>query len=468
MKAQVQEHQQGDGVRNILGEPQRGKALAGHIAPDHLMVVKGDAPAGDVSAGPRLADVVQQGRPAQYLVRAAVGWRILQRDGLLQHGEGMGVDVLVLVVLVDLHPQRGQLGQDDVGDADVDEPREPGRGIRRDHEFAQLVPDALNRYDLQSGSPGTHRRDQFGYGLQPQLGLEAGSPQDAQRVVVEGRLRGSGSAQHLACEVRHAAEQIDELVAGYGHRHGVDGEVPADEIPFQGVTVGNRRISRRPVICLGAVCRHLEPDPGADQSDRAEGDPRLPDGVRPPTGDLKHTFGVGVGGEVEVGAGVPRGVQPAQQRIPDGSADEVQAVARRGEDPSETIGGCGHLEQGADSSLRGVTWVVQADHRHFLSVSGRLQASQTITSRQRSAAVGGAMGRAVGRAFLVHPSSCRGLPVGTVACREGPSGRLVRSAHVAAPDLPSQATAPGGGDFGGRARSRRPFRNGQCRADRTP
>ncbi len=376
VEAQVQEHQQSDRVRDVLGEAQRGQTPAGHVAPDHLVMMEGDTAPWGVPAGPWLSDVVQQRGPAQHLVRTAVGWRVLQGDGLAQHGQGVGVDVLVLVVLVDLHPQCGQFGQHDVGDADVHQTGKPRDGIGRNHEFAQLVPDAFHRNDLQPGCPRTHRRDQFRHRDQPELGLEAGRAQDAQRVVVEGCLGGAGCAQHLAGEVAHTAEQVDELVTGYGHRHGVDGEVAADEVPLEGVAIGDHRIPRGAVICLGPVGGDLEPYSGPDQPDGAEGDPRLPDPVRPAAGDVKDLFGTGVRGEVEVGtghagrsraAGRVRGAgraRTAQQGVPDGSADQIQAVAGVGEDPSEIVSGSRHLEQCADRPLRGVTWVVQADHRH--------------------------------------------------------------------------------------------------------
>jgi hypothetical protein len=56
---------------------------------------------------------VQQRRQPQHQVRTV----LLERDGPLQDLQGVVVDVLVLVPLVDLEPQRGQLRQD--GEAEL-------------------------------------------------------------------------------------------------------------------------------------------------------------------------------------------------------------------------------------------------------------------------------------------------------------------------------------------------------------
>ncbi len=361
VEPQVQKHQQGDRFCDILGEPQRRQPFTGHVAPDHLVVVEGDTTTGDVPPGSGLADVVQQGGPAQYLVRAALGQRVLQRDRLAQHGQGVGVDVLVLVVLIDLHPQRGQLRQDDVRDPDVHEPLQPDDRVGREHEFAQLVPDTLDRYDHQPGSSGTHRHDQLGDGGQPELGFESGGPQDAQRVVVQGGHWGTRGPQHCAREVRHAAEQVDELMAGHGHGHGVHGEVTAGEVALEGVTVGNSRVPGCPIIGFGAVGGHLEPHPGTDQPDGSERDPGLPDSVRPVAGNLKDTFRPGIGGKIKISS-IRASAQATEQRVPNRTTDEIQAVTGAGKEPPQVIRGSRYLEKGADRPLRGVTWIIQADH----------------------------------------------------------------------------------------------------------
>ena len=78
---------------------------------------KRHTPPGFEPPGGRLADVMQHGRPAEHQVRTFG----LQTNGLVEHLQGMGVDVLVLAVLVGRHAQGGKFRQDDVGQARVDE-----------------------------------------------------------------------------------------------------------------------------------------------------------------------------------------------------------------------------------------------------------------------------------------------------------------------------------------------------------
>jgi hypothetical protein len=110
VEAQVEEGQPGHRLDDLLGVPQRGQPLAHQLGADHLVVVEGDPAAGLVASGGRLADVVQQrGQPQHQVRRWCLLIGLLQCDRLIQHGEGVRVDVLVLVVLVDLHLQGGQL-----------------------------------------------------------------------------------------------------------------------------------------------------------------------------------------------------------------------------------------------------------------------------------------------------------------------------------------------------------------------
>ena len=89
----------------------------------------------------RLADVVQQRGQAQH----QVGPVLLQAHGPLEHLQRVLVHVLVLVVLVDLQAQAGQLGQHVPGQAGVDEQLEPAAGPAAQQELAQLLLLALRR-----------------------------------------------------------------------------------------------------------------------------------------------------------------------------------------------------------------------------------------------------------------------------------------------------------------------------------
>ena len=175
------------------------------------MVVEGDPPARLVPPGGRLADVVQQrGQPQHEVGRPGVRIGLLQRDRLVEHGQRVGVDVLVLVVLVDLHPQRRQLRQDDVGQAGGDEQlqRRP-RGVLQ-QRLGQLHLHPLGGDPGQLARHRRHRRDDLVVRRQPELGDEADGAQHPQRVVGEGVDGGAGRAQPPAQQVAEAAEGVGD------------------------------------------------------------------------------------------------------------------------------------------------------------------------------------------------------------------------------------------------------------------
>ena len=283
VEAQVQEGQPGHRLDDVLGVPQRGQPLAHQLGADHLVVVEGDPAARLVPAGGRLADVVQQRGQPQHQVRG-LGVRIglLQRDRLVQHGQRVAVDVLVLVVLVDLHPQRRQLGQHDVGQPGGDEQlqRRPGRVLQQ--RLGELALHPLGGDPAELGGQRGHRRDHLVVRGQPQLGDEADGPQHPQRVVGEGVDRRPGGPQPAGQQVTEAAEGIgDGAVGAEGDRHGVDGEVAAGQVVDQRGPPGDLRVARLPVVAVGAEGGDLQPHAAHLRTDRAEGDARVPRGTGP-------------------------------------------------------------------------------------------------------------------------------------------------------------------------------------------
>ena len=88
---------------HLLGEPERGQPLPGHLGPDHFVMVEGDPAVRQLGAGLRFADVVQERGQSQHQV-AGQSVPLFQLDGLAQHGERVLVDVLVPEVLVGLEP----------------------------------------------------------------------------------------------------------------------------------------------------------------------------------------------------------------------------------------------------------------------------------------------------------------------------------------------------------------------------
>jgi hypothetical protein len=194
-------------------------------------------------------------------------------------------------------------------------------------------------------------------------GLEPARTQDAQRVVGEGLGRCAGCAQHPAGQVGHAAEEVDEDMPGYRHRHRVDGEVAPGQVDVELLTVGDRRVPRGRVVGFATVRGDLVTYPVSEQADRPEGDARLPGRLRPPTGDLEHPLRNGVRGEIEVGVG-----GTAEQGVPHRAADEVERMPVRGEDPAERVGSRRHREQLTHDPLRRVTRSIQFDHSHTFRI----------------------------------------------------------------------------------------------------
>jgi hypothetical protein len=174
------------------------------------VVVERDAAARLLATGAGLADVVQQRSQPQH----QVGSVVLQRDGPLEHAQGVLVDVLVLVVLVDLQAQRRQLGQHVLGQPGVDSSSRPAAGVRPAHQLGQLVLHALHADDRQPCRASRHGGDHAVVDPEAELAGEPGGAQHPQRVVAEGFLRAAGGAQHALGQVLEPAVRVDEGVLG--------------------------------------------------------------------------------------------------------------------------------------------------------------------------------------------------------------------------------------------------------------
>jgi hypothetical protein len=102
--------------------------------------------------------------------------RAAQRDRLVEHLQGVGVDVLVLPVLVGSHPQRRQFRQHDVGQAGVHQHLQPPARIAARHQLGEL---GLHPLDGDPGQLTGHLGDRRGHrlgGRDAQLGDEPGCP----------------------------------------------------------------------------------------------------------------------------------------------------------------------------------------------------------------------------------------------------------------------------------------------------
>ena len=133
-------------------------ALARHLRAHDLVVVEGHGAVLLEAAGRRLADVVHECREAQDEIGGGHGAvrAGLQVHGLLDDGEGVLVDVLVALVLVNRGDQCGDLGQDDIGDARVHHQLDAAARVGRDDEALEFGADALSGHDLQARGHGFH------------------------------------------------------------------------------------------------------------------------------------------------------------------------------------------------------------------------------------------------------------------------------------------------------------------------
>ncbi len=89
----------------------------------------------------------QRSKP-QHEVRAVR----LERDRLLEHGEGVGVHILVAAMLINRLGQPTHLGQAVVDQAGVDQQLEPAARVRREQQLDQLVANPLRADDPSRGA----------------------------------------------------------------------------------------------------------------------------------------------------------------------------------------------------------------------------------------------------------------------------------------------------------------------------
>ncbi|KFC52602.1 hypothetical protein GY12_03525 [Micrococcus luteus] len=325
----VQLHQAGHRLDRVVVELQGAQPLADELGAHGLVVPEGDGPALLEAARGRLADVVQQRRQAQHGVGGRRRVLALQLDGLLQHRQGVGVDVLVAVVLVRLELQGRQLGQDVVGQAGAHEQVEPGARVRSADELDELLADAFGGDDRDPLGHCGHGLLHLGGHGEAELRGEAGGAHHAQRVIGEGVLGGAGGAQHAGVQVPHAAEGVHELEGGQAQGHGVDGEVAAQQVVLEAVAEGHLRLAAGRVVLLGPIGGDLELPAGLAEADGPEPPPHVPRGVRPAGAGGLGRVRAGIRGEVQVQR------RPPQEEVADRAAHQGELVAGGLEPPPQ-------------------------------------------------------------------------------------------------------------------------------------
>ena len=180
------------------------------------------------------------------------GPSVLQRDRLLEHGEGVLVDVLVPVVLVALQAQRRQLGQHPVGEPGVDQQRQARARVGRRASACPARPAPARPRRSRSGPAiSRHRRDHRRARPEARAARRTGRPASS----AAGRRRRTppgvpGVRSTRAARSSSPPYGSTNVASGQRHRHRVDGEVAADQVVLEGVAVRHLRLARGPVVGL--------------------------------------------------------------------------------------------------------------------------------------------------------------------------------------------------------------------------
>jgi len=244
----------------------------------------------------------------------------------------MLVHVLVLGVLVDLHAQRRELRQELLGEAGVDQDAQPHHGVGGRQQLRELVPDPLGGDPAEFGGHAPHRVQGLRVDPEPELRGEAGRAEHPQRIVRERGLGRGRGADRLPREVRQAAERVGELVARHRDRHRVHREVAPLQIVDEAVAVPHDRVAAHAVVRVRAEGGHLDllaPEQAPDRPEVGAGGPDRR-AVRPQ--DRLGRLRARVRREIEVAHA------PAQHRVPDRAADQMQLEAAVREHPTQFIG----------------------------------------------------------------------------------------------------------------------------------
>ena len=199
-----------------------------------------------------LADVVEQRREPE---RRASG----SASRLLDHGERVVQHVLVLVHRVLLELQRGELGQELVGETGLDQQLQSARGSGRGEQLGELVADPLGRHDLEAVA---HLLDR----LAPRAAAGSRSScatNRAARSIRSGSSENatsgsSGVSSRLAARSFTPPNGIDELALGQPDRHRVDREVAPGQVGLQVLAERHRGLAVLLRVDLLAEGRDLQ------------------------------------------------------------------------------------------------------------------------------------------------------------------------------------------------------------------
>ncbi len=252
----------------------------------------------------------QRGQPEPQIPLEPV--LLLQRDGLVEHGQRVPVHVLMPMMLVHLEPHHRHLGQ--ICSAT---PVRTSRSMPADGPPGLLARSSFSSSTaIRSAETIVQPRREFGHRVRDLLGRrqaklrdEARGPQDPQRVVAERVDRAARRPQDPVPQVGEPAERIDQVQARQLGSHRVDGEVAPGQVGAERGLVLHVRLAGVGLVVLAAVGRDLEVVAALAQSHGAELHADRPGCVRPVLGYLQHLLGPRIRGQVEVS------VRPAEERV---------------------------------------------------------------------------------------------------------------------------------------------------------
>ena len=298
---QVQLDQARHGRDRVVVEAQLAQTSARELRAHHVVMVERHGTARLEPSGGGLADVVQQrGEPHDEIGRFQPAARHLVIDRLVEHGERVLVHVFVVVVFVDLEPQRRDLGQHPIGEAGIHQQTDAAPRRRGQQQLRQLIAHALGRDAVDLGGQPGHRLAGLVLDLEPELRREPGGAEHPQRIIAERALGRRRSAQGLREQVLDTTRGIDEGELRQPQGKRVHREVPADQVVFEARPEHHLGLAGVAVVGICAVRRDLHRlarDAGADRAEVAADVPvRIGDRFH----DREDLVGRGIRREIEV------------------------------------------------------------------------------------------------------------------------------------------------------------------------
>ena len=175
-----------------------------HLLTHEVVVVEGPPEFLVIFFCNRLADVVEQSRPAEPLVVALLSHTV-------EHLKGVHEIVFVSSPVHRLHPFEGcEFGKNEFEKSAFVEQDEPDRRFWRTHNLVQLIDDALLGDDVDALAVASNGIECLGEDVEIELGGKPHGAHHAQRVVAECDVGVERGADDSVVEVVDTTEWVDE------------------------------------------------------------------------------------------------------------------------------------------------------------------------------------------------------------------------------------------------------------------